>query len=62
MSGKRYVVVSGVIFGAVALVQAGRALTQLPVQVGGFAVPVWGSWVAAVVAGSLCAWAFRSRN
>ena len=61
MSGK-YLVVSGAIFGAVALLQAGRALTQLPVRIGSFEVPVWGSWVAAVVAGSLCVWAFRSRN
>jgi hypothetical protein len=56
----RYVVVSGVIFGVVAVVQAARALSQWPVHVGGFDVPVWVSWVAMVVAGSLCVWAFRS--
>ncbi len=56
----KYVVVSGVLFGLIALVQAVRALNQWPVQVAGFEVPVWVSWVAMVVAGSLCVWAFRS--
>jgi len=57
-----YVVVSGLVFGVIALLQAFRALTQLPVQVGSVEVPVWASWVAVVVAGALCAWAFRSRQ
>ena len=56
----KYVVVSGVLFGVIALVQAVRALNQWPVQVAGFDMPVWVSWVAMVVAGSLCMWAFRS--
>jgi len=56
----KYVVVSGVLFGVIAVLQAVRALNQWPVRVGGFNVPVWGSWVAVVVAGSLCVWAFRS--
>ena len=56
----KYVVVSGVLFGLIALVQAVRALNQWPVQVAGFEVPMWVSWVAMVVAGSLCVWAFRS--
>ena len=59
---KNYILVSGLIFGVVALAQASRALMQLPVQVGSFEIPVWASWVAAVVAGSLCVWAFRSRD
>jgi len=56
----KYVVVSGVLFGVIAVVQAVRALNQWPVHVGGFDVPVWVSWVAMVVAGTLCVWAFRS--
>lgn len=59
MRGK-YVVVSGAIFGLIAVIQVCRALLALPVKVGSFEVPVWGSWIAAVVAGSLCLWAFRS--
>ncbi len=56
----KYVVVSGVLFGVIAVVQAVRALNQWPVHVGGLDVPVWVSWVAMVVAGSLCVWAYRS--
>lgn len=59
MSSK-YAVVSGVVFGMVAVLQAVRALYQWPVKVGSVDLPVWGSWVAVVVAGGLCVWAFRS--
>jgi hypothetical protein len=55
-----YALVSGVIFGAVAVIQAIRAFNEWPVQVGPFAVPIWFSWIALIVAGSLCVWAFRS--
>jgi hypothetical protein len=61
MSGK-YLVVSGAVFGIVAVLQVARAVMQLPVHVGSFEIPVFASWVAAVVAGSLCVWAFRSRS
>jgi hypothetical protein len=57
----RYVVVSGVLFGVIAVLQAVRALYELPVLVGGVQIPGWASWVAMVVAGGLCVWAFRSR-
>jgi len=57
-----YVVVSGVIFGFIAVLQLLRAVMQVPVQIGSVEFPVWGSWVAVVVAGSLCAWAFAPRR
>ncbi len=56
----KYVVVSGVLFGVIAVLQAVRALNQWPVHVAGIDVPMWASWVAVVVAGGLCVWAFRS--
>jgi hypothetical protein len=59
---KTYITVSGAVFGVVAVVQALRAVRQLPVHVGSLEVPVWASWIAAVVAGSLAVWAFRSRS
>ena len=59
---RNYIVVSGLVFGAVALAQAARALMQVPVHVGSAEVPVWASWVAFVVAGGLCVWAFRSKG
>jgi hypothetical protein len=61
MSNK-YVVVSGAFFGVIAVLQAVRALNQWPVHVGNLEIPVWASWIATVVAGSLCAWAFRSQG
>jgi len=60
MSSK-YVVVSGALFGMVAVLQLVRALGRWPVHIGTLEMPVWASWIAAVVAGSFCAWAFRSR-
>jgi len=59
---KKYNVVSGAVFGVVAVAQAVRAIRQWPVHIGTFEVPVWFSWIAVVVAGSLCVWAFRSRK
>ena len=59
---KNYAVVSGLVFCFIALAQAARALGQLPVHVGSFEVPVLASWIAAVVTGSLCVWAFRSQK
>ena len=59
---EKYAVVSGAIFGVIAVLQAVRALNQWPVQVGTADIPVWASWIAMVVAGSLCAWAFRSHG
>ncbi len=56
----KYAVVSGVLFGVVAVLQAVRALYQWPVHIAGVEIPVWGSWIAVAVAGSLCVWAFRS--
>ena len=55
-----YQTVSGLVFGLIALVQGIRAVRQLPVQIGATSIPVWVSWVAVVVAGGLCLWAFRS--
>ena len=59
---KNYIVVSGLIFGVVAVAQVLRAAMQVPAHVGGFEIPIWASWVVAVVAGSLCVWAFRSQK
>ena len=56
-----YALVSGLVFGVVAVVQAVRAFNQWPVQVGPVSVPVSASWLAMLVAGALCLWAFRQR-
>jgi len=58
----KYTLVSGIIFGIVAVLQAVRALNQWAVQVGPISVPVWFSWMAVVVTSGLCVWAFTSRR
>ena len=57
---RTYAVVSGAIFGLVALLQAARAVGEVPVRIGSTDVPMIASWIAAVVAGALCVWAFRA--
>jgi hypothetical protein len=51
---------SGVVFGLVALGHGIRAALQVPATLGSTPIPMWVSWVAVVVAGALCVWAFRS--
>jgi hypothetical protein len=54
-----YRLVSGVVFGVVAILQVVRAIKEWPVQIGPLAVPVYFSWVAFLVAGALAIWAFK---
>ena len=58
----RYAIVSGVIFGFIALAQLIRAMKQVSAQIDGVEIPIWVSWVAVALAGSMCAWAFTSRT
>lgn len=57
-----YVIVSGLLFGLIAVFQIIRAVNQWPVQVGRFEVPVLASWLVAAVAAGMSLWAFRSRG
>ena len=61
MANSAYQNVSGVVFAVVAIAHLVRAIQQLPVTVGTTVLPVWSSWVAVAVAGSLSVWAFRGR-
>ena len=54
-----YQTISGTVFGLITLGQGIRAVMQVPVQVGSTSIPVWVSWIAVLVAGSLSVWAFR---
>jgi hypothetical protein len=62
MSSKPFNRVAAVVFALVALAHAYRAIQGLPAQVDSMAVPMWASWVAVVVAGSLAVWGLRSRD
>jgi hypothetical protein len=59
----RYAKISGALFTLVALAQFTRVLRRWPAEIGGMAIPMWVSVVAAIITGALAIWAFRiSRN
>lgn len=53
-----YLIVSGSIFGLVALLHLLRVVYGWTVQVGGWVVPEAASVVGMIIAAGLCAWAF----
>ena len=55
MDTTRYARLAGAVFALVAVLQVARAAMGWSVSLEGTAIPVWASWVAAVVAGAL-AW------
>ncbi len=62
MSSRAFPRVAATFLALVALAHAYRAVQELPVQFGSTAIPVWISWVAVVVTGSLSLWGFRTRS
>jgi len=58
-SARRYLLISGVIFGVVAVLHLLRVVNGWPFQVGPWAVPMCPSWLGVLVPGVLCGWAFR---
>jgi hypothetical protein len=57
---RRYELASGIVFTIIAAGQLTRLLLRWPVQVSTFAVPLWASVIACLVAASFAIWAFRS--
>jgi hypothetical protein len=55
---RTYLVVSGLLFGAVALLHLLRLIYGWPVQIGAEVVPMWISAIGLAVTGALCIWAF----
>ena len=53
MDQKTFTILAGVIFAVVALLHVLRILMGWPAAIGGWAVPMWLSWVGVVVAGGL---------
>jgi lipopolysaccharide export LptBFGC system permease protein LptF len=56
---RTYEVVSGGVFAVVAVAHAWRAAQGWAIQVDGWPIPIWASWVAALAAALLSVWAFR---
>ena len=53
MDQKTFTIFAGAIFAVLALLHVLRILMGWPATIGGWAVPMWLSWVGVVVAGGL---------
>jgi len=53
-----YLFISAVVFAGVAIAHLLRAFNTLPLTFGNWPVPVWLSWLAALVTATLSTWAF----
>lgn len=59
MDQRSYVILSGVIFGLIAVLHVLRLFSQWQATIAGATVPLWLSGLAAVVAGAMALVAFR---
>jgi hypothetical protein len=55
MSATQYSLLVAVLFALIAVAQIARAVTGLPITIGKTSIPIWASWVVAVVA-AILAW------
>jgi hypothetical protein len=55
MTTRNFCLLAAVIFGIIAILQLVRALSGWPLTVGDITVPIWPSWIAAIVMAGL-AW------
>ena len=56
---RAYLQISGTLFGVVAVGHLLRLFRHWPVELAGYAVPVWASWVGLLLAGTLSVWALQ---
>jgi hypothetical protein len=59
MTERNYLIVSAVIFGLLATAHFVRLITNFSLQVGTYAVPMWGSLLGLAIGAALSIWAFR---
>lgn len=57
---RNYLLISGIVFGIVALVHADRLIEKWPIQLGSWNVPMWISVVGLIGTGALSYWALRA--
>lgn len=58
MKAKAYLIITGILFGIIAVVHLLRLIYQWPVQIGLVNMPVWASCAGLLIAAVLCVWAF----
>jgi hypothetical protein len=56
---RAYLQISGTLFELIALGHVLRLLRHWPVDLAGYPVPLWVSWLGLVIAGELSIWAVR---
>jgi hypothetical protein len=59
MNARIYVVLSGFVFGIVAVLHLLRVVNGWAVAVGPWSVPMGASWLGTIFPAVLCVWAFR---
>jgi len=59
MAHRPYCLISGVLFSAVAFAHLLRGIYGFTLTVDDYAIPMYLSWIAVLVAGCLAFWAFR---
>ena len=62
MNDRIYCLMSGVIFGAVAVLHFLRLINHWVVVLGPWVIPLWVSWIGLAVAGGLSLWAFKLKK
>jgi hypothetical protein len=59
MNHRAYSLVSGTLFGIVAVVHLLRVINGWPAVLGPWSAPMWVSWFGTLGPGILCVWAYR---
>ena len=59
MSPRVYLIISGTIFGIVAMLHLLRAVNSWALVLGPWSAPMWVSWLGTMVPAILCVWALR---
>lgn len=60
--GKTAVTLAGIFFAFIALVHLGRIFCPFEINIGGFMVPDWASYVGFIIAGLLSVYLFQARR
>ena len=56
---RAYLQISGALFGVIAVAHLVRLFRHWPIDLAGYMVPTWVSWLGFVLAGGLSIWALR---